>query len=323
MCGMPSAFWFTIFLMFATFSPRGARAQSRAADAVQEPHNVTYCELGEDPAAHNHELVRLTAFLSAGFEDFTVAEPGCPKLSYHFEIWAMYGGKAKTNTIYCCPGEGGAANRSKSLSVEGIDVPLADDQVFQQFTNMLQKESPTTVRLTVVGTFFSGERRQYGDSVHWEGFGHLGCCSLLVIQRVEKFEQHTRKDLDYTSDAGWYEDEGCKWETMDYRRHVSITYDEEEAEKAIVEQKMADSGERAWAFTDPERVAIESLRPFYKDQTPVLRRVRKTDVQQVFRWRNGKRSIVVVVARPYWLSFYAASSSVAWVSTTIKEAGCS
>ena len=32
--------------------------------------------------------------------------------------------------------------------------------------------------------------------------------------------------------------------------------------------------------------------------------------------------MVVVVTRPYWLSFYAASDSVAWVSTMIKEAEC-
>ncbi|MBI2956249.1 MAG: hypothetical protein HYY26_02930 [Acidobacteria bacterium] len=94
------------------------------------------------------------------------------------------------------------------------------------------------------------------------------------------------------------------------------------AEQAIAEQALADSGERVWAFSDPLRVAVESLKPFYNEQAPRLRNVKKTKVRQVFRWRKGKKSITVVVRRPYWLSLYSKSGSVAWVSTMIKEAEC-
>jgi hypothetical protein len=129
--------------------------------------------------------------------------------------------------------------------------------------------------------------------------------------------------LDYTSEAGWYEKEGCKDGSVHYQRHVSIPYPDGEVEQAIAEQKKADSGEAAWAFTNPQRVAVESLKPFYAGQAPVLRSVKKSPTRQVFRWKNGKnQAVVVVVTRPYWLSFYAASGHVVWVSTTIKEAGC-
>ena len=147
----------------------------------------------------------------------------------------------------------------------------------------------------------------------------MGCCSLLVIQRVESFEAHSRANLDYTAEAGWHEDEGCKWGSEQDRRSVSVSNWNGTAQQAVGQGK-ADSGQ-AWAFSDPQRVAIESLKILYPGQSPVLRRVKQTPAREVFRWRDGKKSIVVVT-RPYWLSFYANSDSVAWVSTMIKEAEC-
>jgi hypothetical protein len=138
---------------------------------------------------------------------------------------------------------------------------------------------------------------------------------------VESFEPHTRSDLDYTSEAGWYEKEGCKYGTLRYEKHVSIAYPKGIAQQVIEEQRKADTGEAAWAFNDPQRVAVESLKPFYPE-VPILKRVKNTSARQVFWWKKGNHRIVVVVTRPYWLSFYASSDAVAWVSTTIKKAGC-
>jgi hypothetical protein len=286
--------------------------------SAPEPRQVTYCELSKEPAAYNHQLVRMTAFVTHGFEDFQIGEPDCP--TQNFSIWLMYGGKTESNTAYCCPGEAGRETRSEPVAIEGIQIPLAVDQTFQRFANLLKKESDTTVRATVVGRFFSGEKVTLNSSARWRGFGHMGCCSLLVVQQLESFEPHTRNDLDYTAEAGWYEDEGCKWGSEKDQRHVSVTNWNGEAEQAIAEQQKADGGQ-TWAFSDPKRV-IESLQPLYPGQTPTLSAVKTNNARNVFRWRNGKKSVVVVVSRPYWLSFYAASSSVAWVSTMIKEAAC-
>jgi len=234
----------------------------------------------------------------------------------------MYGGKTESNTAYCCPGESGRDKRRDPLAVEGVQVPLVDDQQFQQFVELLKKERDTTIRATVVAWFFSGTKVPVEGSTLWRGFGHMGCCSLLVIEHIELFEPHTRNDLDYTAEAGWYEDAGCKWGTERDRRHVSVDNWQGEGKKAIAEQEAADAGQ-AWQFNDPQRVAIESLKPLYSGQVPVLKSVKKTPAREVFQWAHGKKSVVtVVVTRPYWLSFYAASNSVAWVSTMIKEVGC-
>ncbi|HEY7097335.1 MAG TPA: hypothetical protein VH437_11465 [Terriglobales bacterium] len=194
--------------------------------------------------------------------------------------------------------------------------------IFKRFTDLLAKEEDTTVRLTAIGRFFSGEKQTLKGQTQWRGFGHMGCCSLFVIQRVESFEPHTRSDLDFTSEAGWYENEGCKDASVRYQRHISISYPDAAVEQVIADQRKADNGEAAWAFSDPQWVAIDSLKQYYPNQVPLLRRVKNTAARHVFRWKNGKNQIVVVVTRPYWLSFYSASHSVVWVSTTIKEAGC-
>ncbi|MDP9339082.1 MAG: hypothetical protein M3P45_09460, partial [Acidobacteriota bacterium] len=42
------------------------------SDEAGEPLSVTYCDLAKDPKIYNHALVRLTAFVTHGFEDFSL-----------------------------------------------------------------------------------------------------------------------------------------------------------------------------------------------------------------------------------------------------------
>jgi len=289
------------------------------ADALPQPPTVTYCEISKDPAAYNHKFIRLNGFVTHGFEEYGISEPDCP--TQGFSVWLMYGGKAESDTVYCCPGEGGKSARPKVLSVEGIELPLVDDDVFKRYGELLRKEPDTTVRATLVGTFFSGNKESRDELTYWSGYGHLGCCSLFVIQSIEFFEPHSRTDLDYTAESGWYETEGCKARSVENLRSVLVNHWRDESQKAIAEQKEAELS-RPWAFTDPQRVAIESLKPLFPSEAPVLRKVKSTAARNVYRWRKGKRSVVVVVTRPYWLSHYAASPSVAWIATMIKEAQC-
>jgi len=289
------------------------------AQSVSQPREVTYCELSKNPAEFNHVLVKLTGFVTHGFEDFEIDDPECR--TQGFSIWLMYGGTAESNTMYCCPGEASQESRAAPVAVEGITLPLEQDQSFQQFRELLKREPDTTVRTTLVGTFFSGKRQLSGANAFWQGYGHMGCCSLLVIQRVSSYEPHTRSDLDYTAEGGWYEDEGCKWATEQDLGHVSVNNWDGGAQKGIGAQEKAEEG-APWAFTDPRRVAMESLKALYPDRVPVLRRVKNGPARQVFQWNQGKKRTIVVVTRPYWLSLYAKGDAVAWVSTMIKEVGC-
>jgi hypothetical protein len=297
-----------------------APVEMRSADSTSTPNEISFCQLSRDPAAYNHDLIRITAFVTHAFEDFHLVEPDCP--TQGFSVWVTYGGKVQSNTVYCCPGESGKGTRSEVLEVEDVQIPLVDDSKFRLLTNLLKREPDTTVRVTLVGKFFSGEKQKLNGQTFWGGAGHFGCCSLFVIQQVESVAPHNRRDLDYFAEAGWYEKEDCQFGTLRDRKHVSLSFPGNETIHAINDQIRADKGEAPWLFTDPKRVAMESLKDVYPGEIPLLHNVKKTSEREVFRWRKGKDRVVVVVTRPYWLSFYANSESVAWVTTMIKQAGC-
>jgi hypothetical protein len=61
-----------LFTLLACPLPLAAQVDSEV-----EPRNVSFCDLSRDPAAYNHQLVRLTAFVTHGFEDFQITEPDC------------------------------------------------------------------------------------------------------------------------------------------------------------------------------------------------------------------------------------------------------
>jgi len=63
----PSVELLLTLLIFAL--PLVAQIDKPSTNDIVEPHDVTYCELSKDPAAYNHQLLRLTAFVTHGFED--------------------------------------------------------------------------------------------------------------------------------------------------------------------------------------------------------------------------------------------------------------
>lgn len=61
------------------------------------------------------------------------------------------------------------------------------DELFRQFDKRIREggvNKRISFRATLVGHFFAGDRIQRAGVERWEGYGHLGCCSLLVIQQV-------------------------------------------------------------------------------------------------------------------------------------------
>ncbi len=162
---------------------------STPSSASQQPNRVTLCQLAQDPAAYNHAFVRLSGTATQGFENFTFSDPSCePPVSDQFSLWLTYGGTMQSDTTYCCPGEGGKQQRQKPIEVEGIHVALVNDAHLNRFVTLLKHE-PHTVRATLIGVFFAGEQHAVNGHPTLPGYGHLGCCSLLVIQQVEAAER--------------------------------------------------------------------------------------------------------------------------------------
>jgi len=290
--------------------------QARQAD---EPETVTICQLKSDPGKYNRQLIKLTAFFSHGFEDSGVFDPECQS---RFGVWYEYGGKNVTGTMYCC-GLTAARTRPEQISVEGISIPLLVDNTFQTFDSLLHSPpiADNIVRATVIGRYFSGEKGEAADgSVWFRGYGHMGCCSLLMIQQVVHVDSHDRKDLDYraSADQPEIEKDGCGYKYLM----------EPDPVKSLIEaQREADSTGPTWVFEDPMRVAVETFaKLLHRDSSSIkgLRLRRSTQGRQVYDWapKNEHATYMVVISRPYELSFYAKTDRVAWVPIAAYRSSC-
>jgi hypothetical protein len=288
-----------------------------ADGSYEEPIKVDVCQLKNDPSAYNHKLVQVTGFISHGFEDFTLFDPACSSWP---AVWMEYGGTAASGTMYCC-GVTRARARPKQLVVENIPISLVDDERFREFDKLLQRGPDSVVHATIVGRFFSGKQIQRPGGVFWGGYGHMGCCSLLAIQQVISLDPQNRDDLDYgaSPDQPDIGRRGCG-----YRDLAPL----EPYDDSIKAHQRAETGQREWAFSDPRRVASDALARLLKINEQSITgmiQTRKAQGRFVYQWRPkaNRVSYMVVVSRPYWLSFYAKDTKkVAWVVIAAYESSC-
>lgn len=275
----------------------------------ETPEKITICKLKNDPAAHRHKLVQVEGFASHGFEDFTLFDPNCP---YSPMIWLEYGGTVASGTIYCW-GPSDARSRAKELVVEGVSVPLVDNSLFRRFDKLIHDEADTVAHATVVGRFFPGEREPSANgSGNWGGYGHFGCCSLLVIQQVISVDPHDREDLDYRASEDQPDLDKLKCGTFQ-------DIGPQPSDRLVLDiQHRAEAGEGSWILDDPKRVALSFLAQELRIDQKTITGLdeRKSRGRVVYDWHpaGNHETYMVVVSRPYWLSFYAADESkVAWV----------
>jgi hypothetical protein len=283
------------------------------------PSVVSFCELERDPVPHANTRIQLTGFIGYAFEDFTVWDPACPATESDFALWVTFGGKESSGAIYCCPGEGG-------VRTEPMPYPLVADATFAGFRAVLQNEMDTVVHATVIGTLLLRREEETSAGVQFVGYGHFGCCSLLVIERVVSYEPHSRKDLDYSASPGGWERRSLDCVPMSLAREgtgAASRMPQSDGVQALLRlQRQAEHGERAWAFSDPARVAQEEVASVYGSGVRPLKRTRSSGGVQVFEWERDRQLTTVVVARPYWLSRFAAGAAVAWVPVQMETGTC-
>jgi hypothetical protein len=283
---------------------------------AEVPEKVGACELKANPAVYNHRLIEVTGFISHGFEDFSLFDPGClPWIG----VWLEYGGTAKSGTIYCC-GPTASRHRPKPLVVDKIPVPLERDDQFLRFDDLIQQHPSILLHATLVGRFFAGRKVVRGEGELWTGYGHMGCCSLLAIQRVRQVDPVDRNDIDYDP----YPDEpsidrvGCGFrELTDLMR----------MDQWITAQREAED-RQPWAFDDSGRVASEALARLAGSAAvsavgPTA--TRRAPARVVYQWpaQSDRSSYMVVVSRPYLASYYARDSArVAWIAIAVYQSSC-
>lgn len=271
---------------------------------LDEPQKTALCQLKNDPASYNHKLIEVTGFISHGFENSSIFEPDCKS---NQGIWVEYGGTTAAGTMYCC-GVSAERRRTEPLIVEDITTSMLEDEQFHALDKLLQKRPDSIARATVIGRFFAGEVSKYSTDNLWSGYGHRGCCSLLVIQKIVSVEPHDQNDLDYRASA----DQPVIKNGGGYKILRS-------KESAIEWQQNAEIEKKDWVFNNPHRVAAESLAKLLKIDEESVKEVKQTAQSQgrfIYQWRNkaAKTDYMVVVSRPYWLSFYAKErQKTAWI----------
>jgi len=280
----------------------------------QQPVKVTLCKLANDPVEYNHKLIEVTAFASHAFEDFSLFEPTC---SAKNSVWLEYGGRVASGTTYCC-GPTNVRTRRKSLVIEKIPIPLVQDDSFREFDRLIHRFNSSVVHATIVGRFFAGNQPKNPNAVTQPGYGHMGFFTLLAIQQIISVDPQDREDLYY----GGPDDE------LNFDWKVGCGYRILESDKALDAQRDADGGQRSWAFDDPKRVALEALAHLQQiDEKSIvgLKETRREQGRFTYIWHpEGKTmSYMVLVRRPYWLSFYARDPKrVAWVVVDAYELTC-
>jgi hypothetical protein len=288
---------------------------------ADEPVRVTVCQLKKDPVAYNHKVVEVTGFVTHAARNFTVYDPTCPSWP---AIWLEYGGSINSGTVACCKTLSDR-RRPQPLVIENIPLPLTDNQLFKDFDKAIQPpfragQSGAIEHATLIGTFFAGQQMETATEHYWGGYGHMGCCSLLAIQEVKQADTERRADLDYgeSNEKLDLPDPDCTLRTL---------LPDEQNAALMQAQHDADSGTRAWALTDPARVAADALSRLTKKKLLTvadLKLTRDSVARKTYQWASKNKTYTVVVSRPYWLSYYAHDpKQVAWVAVAAYETSCS
>ncbi|HEY3988856.1 MAG TPA: hypothetical protein VGM02_06120 [Acidobacteriaceae bacterium] len=274
----------------------------------------------KDPTAYNHKVVEVTGFVTHAARNFTIYDPTCPSWP---AIWLEYGGTINSGTVYCCKTMNDR-HRSQPLNIENIPLPLTDNQPFQDFDKAIQPpfrpgQSGAVEHATLIGTFFAGQRMD--DLEHsWGGFGYLGCCSLLAVQEVKDPDTEWRANLDYG-------ESNEKLDLPSPECNLRMLLPEEQNAALIEAQHDAENGSRDWSFTDPARVAADTLARVAKASRHIagMNLTHDSPGRKTYQWSadGNAKAYTVVVSRPYWLAFYAHDpKQVAWVAIVAYETTC-
>jgi hypothetical protein len=262
------------------------------ANQPEAPVKATVCELKSQPAAYEHKLVEVTGFvMTGGREDFDLFDPACPE-------WPDVDLE-----------EGGG-------TIESIPTRLVNDARYKQFSDLLYHRGNRVVHATITGRFFAEKGPRYPN-------GRSSRQNQLVIERIVSIDPHRSKAFDYAALAFDDEPEEADKTGCGYTELTEMFPTAE----LVQAQEKADRGEDVWTFTDPKRVAAHGLAQLLTmdEKSIQLKLKRRAQGRFVFEWRPKKEGdyYVVVVNRPYLLSFYAKNSNrVTWVLRAVYEAGC-
>jgi hypothetical protein len=182
---------FLLVILFGAVPWSACFAQTDAPNASPTPRLASLCDLKLNPAHYDGQWITVRGRVSMEFEDFTLYDQDCnaPHLP---GVWLTFGGDQDEIATYCCVN--GSRKKGVDVEVGGHRVPLVRDDSLREFQRVLraqrlrrpdgkgcegrERKFYGPVSATITGLFMAGQ-----DDVS-PGYGHLGCCHLLVIKEV-------------------------------------------------------------------------------------------------------------------------------------------
>ncbi len=163
--------------------------------AQEKPAEVSLCDLALHPKSFDRKTIRVRGTLDVNFEDFTLAIDNCGTQQ---QIWLAFGGDVPG--IVASTANDNFRKPGTDLKVNGVSYGIAKDENFRKLYALIAArhgDKPTyRVTATLTGTFLAGEEiRVANGKTFLGGYGHLGCCSLLVITQVSNVESVPHADL--------------------------------------------------------------------------------------------------------------------------------
>jgi hypothetical protein len=285
--------------------PQLVRAVLIALIAILPAHAsrpLLVSDLTANPDKYDRRYVEVSAFISHGFEDFTLFDP---LGSDDTRVWGEYGGRVGSNTTYCCDVTA-ESDRQHALTIDGITTRLVKDRRFRKFDRIIRSDAEVVVHATLRGYFLAGDEAILPGGKRRIGYGHFGLYSLFVIEQVVALNHSELKDLDYrvTADAPDSDASDC------FSDGPRVDF-----EQAVEAQRAAESGVRAWSFTSPEKLVVAQLTSDMGHPVRIVRVIRRSEgrvVYEVAKLGTSER-YWATVSRPHWLSFFAKDPyRVAW-----------
>jgi len=150
----------------------------RAQGAVE----VSPCDLVKAPQTYHGKLIHIRSQVLIAFEDFSFNTNDCGERLR--PVWLAYGGDEPTPTMSTVNDQ--SRQPGSVLKVNGKPLYLVHDDSLELFKRRLSavRVGQPGGNLYEVTATFTG----YFFAAHDRGYGHLGCCHLFVIQKVDDVE---------------------------------------------------------------------------------------------------------------------------------------
>lgn len=303
---------------------------------AEDPIQVTPCDLMSDPPQYDKRLVTLRAPIKIEFEG-SAFDVKCNNTDLQ-PIWVTFAGDVEVPVVYCC----GNHDRKKgtTVEVEGLKLSLQKDVEFEKYWNLLTAERETApsgvpciwecyqyhVTATLTGHFFSGEEWKRDDGkIFYMGYGHLGCCSLFVIEKVAEVQTEPTGiptgdnwDCSHQIQKLPFDRQGILALQKAVESHALQEPDLKTLGEKIVEERMKESGEDFESGDASDTYEGEFGAPTNQDEFEAA-------TKAIYFWlsKDKLRSYSVTFERFEWLSPQTKKiSDRVWTAVSFEHSVC-